>query len=111
MKLLHGIDITNLDRIEFNNQQLINRFLHQDELIQLSQLDNEKSIKRFVASHWAIKEAIFKALSGNINSFKNINIKYINHRPIFELEKYDSIISVSYENNLVIASVILVLLD
>ena len=51
MKLLHGIDITNLDRIEFNNQQLINRFLHQDELIQLSQLDNEKSIKRFVASH------------------------------------------------------------
>lgn len=107
MKILHGIDITNLSRKEFVNKKLVERFLHTNELKTLANISDNNDKIKFIASRWAIKEAIFKALDQYKIAFNKINITHINYCPTVELEDYNTTISVSYEGDLVIASAIL----
>lgn len=108
MNILHGIDICRIDRIEFNNKKLISRFLHPQELETFNQINDKFLLRKFLASRWAIKEALFKALEYPI-AFNKIFIYYQNNRPAINLINYQQVsISLSYEDNLVIASVILV---
>ncbi len=106
MRILHGIDITSIERKEFNNKKLIDRFLSINEKEQLNKLTNSTEKLKFIASHWAIKEAFFKAIDIKI-PFNKINITHINNRPVIKSNDYQNIISVSYESNLLVASVIL----
>ncbi len=108
MIISHGIDICRIDRKEFNNQKLIARFLHPKELETFNQINDKFLLQQFLASRWAIKEALFKALNHPI-PFNKILIYYQNNHPMIDLINYQQVsVTLSYEDNLVIASVILV---
>lgn len=102
MKIFHGIDLVDSDRIEFDNINIYKKILHKDE-INKYHISNDK--KKFLASRWAIKEAIFKAIEKKV-SINNINIFYENSRPKCIVGDIHFIISLSYEKKLIVASVI-----
>lgn len=105
MYVAHGIDITSWERKEFTNPKLPIKILHQFELDFYNKITDQKQAQKFLASRWAIKEAIIKAENNKI-AMNTINVEYFNNKPFVILcdNKYD--ISISYENDLIIASAI-----
>ena len=83
MILGHGIDITDINRIKKSylrfGEKFINKFLAEEE-IKLKPKQDDK-IVHFLAKHWAVKEAVSKAVGcGLINGsplhFKDIVLSY-----------------------------------
>ena len=83
MILGHGIDITDINRIKKSylrfGEKFINKFLAEEE-IKLKPKQDDK-IVNFLAKHWAVKEAVSKAVGcGLINGsplhFKDIVLSY-----------------------------------
>lgn len=103
MRISNGIDLVNINRDEFNNQELINRVLHSNEIKIYQSLDHYNK-KRFLAKTWCIKEALFKCYNHQYVMNK-IEILYKNNKPYIILDNVFFDISVSYENELVVAIV------
>lgn len=105
MFISNGIDIVNINRKEFNNSNLPIKILSKIELEEFEKIKNIYDRKHFLATRWAIKEAILKCLEKlvplpSISIIKQNN-KYIWLDPIFKCS-----ISTSNEDQYIIASVI-----
>ncbi|QJR44028.1 holo-ACP synthase [Mycoplasma miroungirhinis] len=92
-----GIDITSISRFINKSDEFAKRILSPAELKEY-QIINNKS--KYLATRWAIKEAIFKA-DNTFSTFSNINIEK-NQKYYFK----DFEISTSSEGDLVIATAI-----
>ena len=55
-----GVDIINVNRVEFNNDKLLQRFLTTKEYNDYQIINNLKLKKEFLAGRWAAKEAIIQ---------------------------------------------------
>ncbi len=104
-KLIHGIDLTQINRSEFSTPGFSSRVLSTSEL---QEFETDSNKNKFIAVRWAIKEAIIKAISPNIIGLNDITItkddciyKWINHPAWIK----DIVISTSIEQDVVIASV------
>lgn len=95
MILGHGVDIVNIERINYVFKKYNTRFL--DKILSESEYKNipntDKEIVPFLAKHWAVKEAVSKAVGcGLINGsplhFKDIVIdKTFANMPIINITK------------------------
>lgn len=94
-----GVDLVEIKRFENCSQNLIKKVLHIEEIGQYYLSENKP---RFIATRWAIKEALFKADNSNF-TFNEINLSKVDDRYFFT-EEYE--ISTSDEKGLVIAFVI-----
>ncbi|AAF30803.1 holo-ACP synthase [Ureaplasma parvum] len=108
MKLVHGIDIIEWNREELNNPLFAKRILIDNELEYYFQLNSSREKKRYLASVFACKEAVMKALKlkygyGDILILKTENQRqvYLNKILIKELE-----LSISYTETYIVASVV-----
>lgn len=99
-----GIDMVNVKRIaEKKNIDFINRLLTSNELKKYHTIKESNNENMFLAVRWSIKEAIYKSLKTK-QLFSDLDIKKING--LYECEIDESItlhLSVSYENEMVIA--------
>ncbi len=90
-----GIDITSIDRFKTKGDTFAKKILSKEEYSEWT-ISETKDI--FLATRWAIKEAIFKS-DNNFSNFSNINLKKINSKYCFK----EFQISTSRENNYIIA--------
>lgn len=98
-----GIDIIEIDRMKLK-PELIQRYLSQEEYQQFQTLTTEFSKKQFLASKWALKEALFKALPFEHLVFDQINIfKNEHEQPTVKIKDYQISLSVSHNQSNVIA--------
>ncbi|MCU4117092.1 4'-phosphopantetheinyl transferase superfamily protein [Mycoplasma zalophi] len=92
-----GIDITSISRFLNKTDEFAKRILSNEEFTEYQKINNKG---KYLATRWAIKEAIFKA-DNAFNTFSNINIKK-NQKYYFD--NFD--ISTSSEGDFVIAMAI-----
>ncbi|NQZ66213.1 MAG: 4'-phosphopantetheinyl transferase superfamily protein [Mycoplasmatales bacterium] len=92
-----GIDITTISRFKNKNKQFVEKILHSNEIVEYEKSSNKS---KFLATRWAIKEAIYKADNKN-HAFHNINI--IKTDNIYKFKNF--IISTSSEKDILIAIV------
>ena len=100
-----GIDLTNKNRFKNNYEIVAKKILHSSENKLFLKLDNEEEKIHFVASRWAIKEALFKC-DNKYKLFSSISIlKDFSGRYIFQNldDKFE--ISTSNEDEYIIAIV------
>ncbi|MGL4616901.1 MAG: holo-ACP synthase [Mycoplasmoidaceae bacterium] len=77
-----GIDMISKNRIDLSNHSFLNKILSIKEIDIFNSLTNYESKISFVASRWAAKEAVYKALNNNDILFINIEIlNDINGKP------------------------------
>lgn len=103
-KLIHGIDVTNPSRVEFKNPKLYLKVLHRNEILTWKQLKNTEQ-NLYLAKRWTIKEALFKALP-TPTPLNQMEIYCDAHHYFYEHYDYEFSISLSYENELIYASVV-----
>lgn len=107
LQLIHGVDVTQISRVEFDNEHLIGRILHPQELLSINKKDSQLQNKD-IAIRWAIKEAIFKALCLKDISYQDIIIEKLDDQYQWvNLPSYikQFVISTSIEQDVCIASV------
>lgn len=100
-----GVDIIEHSRIDL---KIASKILTNNEQIIFESIKNEKRKTEYLASRFAVKEAVFKATNKEVSSFQEIEI--INEKsgkPIIKHKKYNFEISISHENKYSIAFVIL----
>lgn len=90
-----GIDITSIIRFENKGEKFAKKILSKQEF---NLWKSEEFRAGFLATRWAIKEAIFKC-NNDFYCFNEINLDKINGKYIFKNFQ----ISTSKENNYVIA--------
>lgn len=90
-----GIDITSINRFENKDEKFARKILSDYEFLVWQK---EESKELFLATRWAIKEAIFKS-DNQFSNFSDINIWKKQNRYVFQNFE----ISTSRENNFVIA--------
>ncbi|UWD34094.1 4'-phosphopantetheinyl transferase superfamily protein [Mesomycoplasma molare] len=92
-----GVDLTQISRFKNKKETFVRKILSKNEILEY---ENSENKEKFLATRWAIKEAIFKA-DNSFFEFNLIDIKKENKR--YKFREFE--ISTSYENNLVIAIV------
>ncbi len=98
-----GIDIIEINRMQLK-PKLIERYLSQEETFQLQRLQSEVGKKQFLASRWALKEAIFKALPFEHLVFSEINITKNKYgQPTVKIKDYKISLSLSHNQTNVVA--------
>ena len=99
----HGIDVTNYTRKEFTDPALATRILTPTQLQTYHELPVTDQ-PRFLAKHWAIREALFKACHYTcaMNTIEIASDQY--HHLTCHIDEMTFIISVSYCDTLVFAS-------
>lgn len=100
-----GIDLTNKERFKNNYLDIGKKILHSSEKKLFLNINSEEEKINFIASRWAIKEALFKC-DNSYKNFSNISvIKDLFGRYIFEdlNDKFE--ISTSNEDKYIIAIV------
>lgn len=90
-----GIDITSINRFEKKDEKFAKKILSKEEILLWT---NEEFKARFLATRWAIKEAIFKS-NNDFSCFNKINLKKENGKYIFKNFE----ISTSNEDDYIIA--------
>ena len=90
-----GIDITSIDRFRNKDENFAKKILSNEEFLEWT---NDEFKEIYLATRWAIKEAIFKS-DNMFSNFSNINIGKINGKYCFNNFE----ISTSSENDYVIA--------
>ncbi|TPE58087.1 4'-phosphopantetheinyl transferase superfamily protein [[Mycoplasma] falconis] len=96
-----GVDLTTISRFENLEEHTIKNILHVEEIKEYQKINSLNKAK-YLATRWAIKEAIFKS-DNNYSNFSKIKIdKTPEGRYAFENFK----ISTSNEGNLLIAFVV-----
>ncbi len=103
-----GVDIVNLNRAEFNNEKLLKRFLTSNEYKEYLLINNVRLKKEFIASRWAAKEAIIKALDRRL-LMHHIEIYNNRDQPCCNFQNYLISLSISHETNYVVATALVVL--
>ena len=98
-----GIDLVKKDRFNNLESNFINRVYTKEELDLYSSLSGNKRID-FLASRWAVKEAIFKAL-GNKDYLHYAILNNEKGKP-FILNHPEIKVSISHDGDYVIAIVI-----
>lgn len=98
-----GIDVTEFDRFKQLSDRFIRRFLTENEYSEFLKTDNIGKTK-FLASRWALKEAVFKATSKkNPIPFTKIEFKK-NNDGFVECTTFENVkVSLSYTKNYVYA--------
>ncbi|UUD35221.1 4'-phosphopantetheinyl transferase superfamily protein [Mycoplasmopsis caviae] len=96
-----GVDIVKISRFEKAEVNFVKKFLHPNEFKKFLLIDDNFLKSKFLASIWAIKEAIFKA-DNSLYEFKNIELK--KERDTWEHEKFN--ISISHEEDFLVAVVL-----
>lgn len=71
-----GIDVTEINRFENVSKYFIERILTLNELHQYLKLNSNIEKKKFLASRWAAKEAVYKICANQISHFINIEFYY-----------------------------------
>lgn len=100
-----GIDLTNKDRFKNNYENIAEKILHFSEKTLFLNINNEEEKINFIASRWAIKEALFKC-DNKYKNFSDISvIKDLFGRYIFENLNDKFEISTSNEDKYIIAIV------
>lgn len=95
-----GVDLIDLSRIDI---KLAKRFLTPKEFDLFHDLNGKRAIE-FFGGRLAAKEAIFKALPENNFHFTELEILYDeNYKPICNFKDYTIYISITHENNKVLA--------
>lgn len=102
-----GCDIVNLNRLNIDDEKLVNRILTQNEVAVFLNKKNDKHKREFLAGRFAGKEAFFKAygIDHQMVSFHDIEI--LNNeigKPIINFP--NTFISISHEQDYAIAYVI-----
>ena len=92
-----GIDLTNIERFKDVNDKFITKVLHPEEIAEYKISDDKI---KYIATRWAIKEALFKS-DNSMFSFSETRI--IKKDKKYILEGYN--ISTSNEDNYIIAVV------
>ena len=87
--------MTSIDRFKNKNESFAKKILSKEEYLEWI-ISEKKDI--FLATRWAIKEAIFKS-DNNFSNFNNINLKKVNQKYCFQ----EFQISTSREKNYIIA--------
>ncbi|MDK2801936.1 MAG: holo-ACP synthase [Oscillospiraceae bacterium] len=121
MKILHGIDIVDIDRISssLKRKNFLTRIFSEEEI----KLFKSKNFShKTIAGNFASKEAFFKAIGTGIIdfSFKYISIlRNINGSPYIKIDNYlknkininlsNTSISISHEKKYAIASIIIII--
>ncbi|MGL5357618.1 MAG: 4'-phosphopantetheinyl transferase superfamily protein [Metamycoplasmataceae bacterium] len=96
-----GVDLTKISRFENIELDLILRVLSPKEVSAYKALNSDLKAK-YIATRWAIKEAIFKA----DNKYSNFSKIYINKKEkVYSFKEFQ--ISVSNEGDYIIAFVII----
>ncbi|WBP83800.1 holo-ACP synthase [Mycoplasmopsis edwardii] len=99
--LSNGVDLTTISRFKNKTSKFAQRILSPSELIKYEQINNNDQKALFLARAWAIKEAIFKC-DNQFFDFTKIELIKKDERWTF----LDFKISISHENDLLIAFVI-----
>ncbi len=99
-----GIDATSISRFKDVGKHFIKRILTEIEYEEYKKLNDEEKKATFLATHWAVKEAIFKA-SQDLN-FLTYTLKHTYNGKPYILEHDELKISITHENDLVIAIVL-----
>lgn len=98
-----GIDILEIDRMNLNIN-FIRRFLSEEEIKIFQTTETILKKKKFLASRWALKEAIYKALPFEHLVFNKINIsKNEYNQPTVNIKDYIIKLSLSYSQTNVVA--------
>ncbi|AXE60810.1 ACP synthase [[Mycoplasma] phocae] len=95
-----GIDLVKISRFKKIRKHHIAKFLHPCEIVEWEKL-NKRNQTRYLASRWAIKEAIYKADNKYWNFPKILIRKSKNGK--YEFEDFE--ISTTNEDNHVIAMI------
>ena len=90
-----GIDLTTISRFKNKSETFVKTILSEQELIEYNLAENKEL---FLATRWAIKEALFKC-DNSLLPFSKINIKKEDRK--YKFENYS--ISTSSEGDLYIA--------
>lgn len=99
-----GVDIVKIDRLKDVDQHFINRVYTQEEINVYNSLSLDKKII-FLASRWAVKEAIFKA--NNQKDYLSYGcVNDINGKP-YIVNHPEIKVSISHDGDYVIAFVII----
>lgn len=102
-----GIDIIEIERMQLK-PNLIQRYLSKEEWIKFETLKTEFSKKQFLASKWALKEALYKALPQEHLVFDEINITENEFgQPIVKFKDYQISLSLSHSQTNVVAIAII----
>ncbi len=101
----HGIDATNYTRQEFLNPALVNKILtptQQQEYAHLAAAEQP----RYLAKHWAIREALFKAYHYTCSPSEIEITSDSWHHLVCFIDDIEFIISVTYCDAIVYVSVL-----
>lgn len=90
-----GIDLTKVARFANKNDNFIIKTLHPEEIEEYNLSENKT---KYLATHWAIKEALYKA---NNNLFNFNKIRITKKDRVYKYPGYD--ISTSNEDDYVVA--------
>lgn len=96
-----GVDITKISRFQNKNLDFVKRILHPEEVKQYNSVSLERQAK-FLATRWAIKEAIFKA-NNKYHNFSDILILH-NLNGTYSFANFQ--ISTSDQDDLLVAFVL-----
>ncbi|QJB71188.1 4'-phosphopantetheinyl transferase superfamily protein [Mycoplasma sp. 1654_15] len=99
-----GIDITNKQRFKNKSEAFVKKILHNEEFLKYCLLNAEEEKLNFIATRWAIKEALFKCDNSFFN-FNKINLKYNERKYFIENFENQFFITTSNEENIVVAVV------
>lgn len=100
-----GIDIIEINRMKLK-PEFIKRCLSKDEWTEFQKLEKETefSKKQFLASKWALKEALYKALPSEHLVFDQITITENEYgQPIVKIKDYQISLSLSHNQTTVVA--------
>ncbi|MGL5268823.1 MAG: holo-ACP synthase [Spiroplasma sp.] len=98
-----GIDIIEINKMNLKDE-FIERYLTKEEVKTYKTLKTELRKKQFLASKWALKEAIFKALPSEHLIFNQINITKNQYgQPIVKIKDYQISLSLSHNQSNVVA--------
>ena len=92
-----GVDITNISRIEKDEERIAKFILTEKEYQQYLESDHKT---HFLAGRWASKEAFVKAKGGNIKDYEIINDE--NGKPVCK----DGLVSISHDGDYAISFVV-----
>lgn len=99
-----GVDIVKIDRLKDVDQHFINRVYTQEEINVYNSLSSDKKMI-FLASRWAVKEAIFK--TNNQKDYLSYGcVNDINGKP-YIVNHPEIKVSISHDGDYVIAFVII----
>ncbi|MGV2392836.1 UNVERIFIED_CONTAM: 4'-phosphopantetheinyl transferase superfamily protein [Campylobacter lari] len=93
-----GIDLTKISRFYNLEEKFCQSFLSENEFQEYISIKDYDLKAKFLAVHWALKEAVYKC-DNTFNNFSLIEIQKENGRYIFK----DFSLSTSDENDLLIA--------